>query len=56
MGVQEPASAGLNPLPITVTTVVRGPDVGPTAIAAVELLTMNVAEAVSEVVPVTLTV
>jgi hypothetical protein len=56
MGAQEPASAGLNPLPITVTTLVTGPDVGPTAIAAVELLTMNVAEAVSEVEPVTLTV
>jgi hypothetical protein len=56
MGVQEPASTGLNPLPITVTTVVTGPNVGITEIAAVEALTMNVAEAKSKVVPVTLIV
>jgi len=53
-GPKAPISAGANPLPVTVTTVPTGPEVGLSLIVGAEAVTVNVASAISPtVIPVT---
>jgi hypothetical protein len=56
IGTHVPASAGAKPLPVTVTTVLTGPELGKRAIVGVGLVTVNTAWARSPVLPVTVIV